>query len=149
MARIHSHRHGKSHSTRPSSKSIPTWVTSDPTTVKATILKLAKEGLNASQIGVSLRDDYSVPLVRPLLGKSIRQVLVEGKAAPKFPQDLQALIDRAQRVQKHLKGHASDRKNVHSLELIEAKIYRISKYYKLKGIIPKDFRYATVVAQLA
>ena len=45
--------------------------------------------------------------------------------------------------------HKSDRKNVHSLELVEAKIYRLSKYYKEKGILPSDFKYTAVVAQLA
>ncbi len=69
--------------------------------------------------------------------------------APKIPQDLQDLIDRAQRVQKHLDSHKADRKNVHSLELIEAKIYRLSKYYRHKGILSKDFKYTAVVAQLA
>lgn len=87
--------------------------------------------------------------MKPLVGKSVGQVLTEGKAAPKVPQDLQDLIERAQRVQKHLHVHKSDRKNVHSLELVEAKIYRLSKYYKKKGILPKDFKYTAVVAQLA
>lgn len=149
MARIHSHRHGKSQQTRPSSKNPPAWVTSDPATVKTTILKLAKEGITPSQIGVALRDDYGVPLVKPVLGKSINEVLAEGKASPKLPQDLQDLIDRAHRVQKHLQTHKSDRKNVHSLELVEAKIYRLAKYYKQKGTLPSDFKYTAVVAQLA
>lgn len=149
MARIHSHRHGKSHQTRPSSQSLPGWVTADPGTVKATILKLAKEGQSPSKIGVALRDDYGVPLTKAVLGKSVLEVLAEGKAGPKLPQDLQDLIDRAQRVQKHLQTHASDRKNVHSLELVEAKIYRLAKYYKKTGILPNDFKYTAVVAQLA
>lgn len=149
MARIHSHRHGKSQQTRPSSKSAPIWVTTEPAAAKATILKLAKEGLTPSQIGVALRDDYGIPLVRPILGKTVGQILAEGKASPKLPQDLQNLIDRARRVQKHLQAHTSDRKNVHSLELTEAKIYRLAKYYKEKGILPNDFKYTAVVAQLA
>ena len=149
MARIHSHRHGKSQQTRPSSKTVPSWVTSDPASVKSTILKLAKEGMTPSRIGVALRDDYSVPLVKPVMGKSIGDVLAEGKASPKLPQDLQDLIERAQRVQKHLQEHKSDRKNVHSLELVEAKIYRLTKYYKETGQVPEDFKYAAVVAQLA
>ncbi len=149
MARIHSHRHGKSQPTRPSSKTPPTWVTSDPAAVKTAILTLAKEGLTQSQIGVALRDDYGVPLVKPVLGKSVKEVLAEGKVSPKIPQDLQDLIDRAQRVQKHLQVHGSDRKNVHSLELVEAKIYRLAQYYKEKGVLPGDFRYTAVVAQLA
>jgi small subunit ribosomal protein S15 len=124
-------------------------VTSDPAAVKSTILKLAKEGLTASQIGVALRDDHGIPLVKPILGKTIGEVLAEGKLSPKLPQDLQNLIDRAKRVQKHLQIHKGDRKNVHSLELIEAKIYRLSKYYKQKGILSSDFKYTAVVAQLA
>ncbi len=96
-----------------------------------------------------MRDDYGVPLVKPLVGKSLGGILAEGKVAPGVPQDLQDLIERAQRVQKHLQTHRSDRKNVHSLELVEAKIYRLSKYYKEKGILPSDFKYTAVVAQLA
>ena len=84
-----------------------------------------------------------------MVGKSLGRVLAEGKASPKVPQDLQDLIERAQRVQTHLQDHRSDRKNVHSLELIEAKIYRLSKYYKHRGLLPGDFKYTAVVAQLA
>jgi len=149
MARIHSHRHGKSHQTRPPSKSTPAWVTTTPDEARTVILKLAKDGVSPSRIGQTLRDDYGVPLIRPLTGKSLGRILIEGKAAPKVPQDLQDLIERAQRVQKHLLGHKSDRKNVHSLELVEAKIYRLAKYYKERGILPSDFKYTAVVAQLA
>ncbi len=149
MARIHSHRHGKSHQTRPTSKSPPAWTNVKPEEVKSTTLKLAKEGLTPSRIGMVLRDDHAVPLVKPITGKSVMEILLEGKSAPKLPQDLQDLIDRAKRVQNHLQVHGGDRKNVHSLELIEAKIYRLSKYYKDAGILPKDFKYNAVVAQLA
>jgi small subunit ribosomal protein S15 len=148
LARIHSHRHGKSHQTRPTSKRAPGWVTYGPDELKATIVKLAKDGLTPSQIGVVLRDDHGVPLTKPLVGESISDILKEGKVMPKIPQDLQDLIERAQRVQKHLQTHKSDRKNVHSLELVEAKIYRLTKYYKQTGQVPSDFKYATVVAQL-
>jgi len=112
-------------------------------------LKLAKEGMPPSKIGLALRDDYGVPLVKQVLGKSIGEVLAEGGVLPKMPQDLQDLIDRAHRVQKHLQVHKSDRENVHSLELVEAKIYRLSKFYREKGILPQDFKYTAVVAQLA
>jgi small subunit ribosomal protein S15 len=149
LARIHSHRHGKSHQTRPPSKGAPSWVRYTPEEVRAVILKLAKEGIPQSRIGLALRDDYGVPLTKPLLGKSIGRVLAEGKASPKLPQDLQDLIERAQKIQRHLTIHRSDRKNVHSLELVEAKIYRLSKYYKERGMLSNDFKYTAVVAQLA
>ena len=149
MARIHSHRHGKSHQTRPPSKSTPNWVTTTPDEARTAALKLAKDGVTPSRIGQALRDDYGVPLIKPLVGKSLGRVLAEGKASPKLPQDLRDLIERAQRVQKHLQAHKSDKKNVHSLELVEAKIYRLSKYYKDRGVLPGDFKYTAVVAQLA
>ena len=149
MARIHSHRHGRSHQTRPPSKSTPSWVTTSSEEARSTALKLAKDGVSPSRIGQILRDDYGVPLVKHLVGKSLGRVLAEGKASPKIPQDLQDLIERAQRVQRHLQDHKSDKKNVHSLELVEAKIYRLSKYYKQKGLLPNDFKYTAVVAQLA
>lgn len=149
MARIHSHRHGKSHQIRPPSRSTPVWVTTTPDEARSAVLKLAKEGLSPSRIGQTLRDDYGVPLLKPLMGKSLGRVLAEGKVAPKVPQDLQDLIERAKRIQRHLQEHRSDRKNVHSLELVEAKIYRLSKYYKEKGLLPSDFKYTAVVAQLA
>ena len=124
-------------------------MTTTPDEAKNAALKLAKEGSTPSRIGQALRDDYGVPLIKTLTGRSLGKVLAEGKVAPKMPQDLQDLIERAHRVQKHLGIHRSDRKNVHSLELVEAKIYRLSKYYKAKGILPSDFKYTAVVAQLA
>lgn len=117
--------------------------------MKSIIMKLAKEGLTQSQIGVMLRDEYGVPLVKQLAGKSVAEVLAENKLTPKIPEDLQNLVEKAQRVQKHLGANKSDRKNVRSLELVEAKIYRLSKYYKKIGVLSNDFKYTAIVAQLA
>ena len=148
MARIHSHRHGKSHQTRPTSKRAPSWLTYSADEVTAMVIKLAKEGVTPSSIGVRLRDDYGIPLVKPIIGKSVMDLLRENKLAPAIPEDLQNLLERAKRVQQHLTTFKSDRRNVRSLELIEAKIYRLSKHYKKVGAIPADFKYAAVVAQL-
>ena len=148
MARIHSHRHGKSHQSRPTSKRPPSWLTYSADEVSSMAIKMGKEGLTPSQIGVRLRDEYGIPLVKPIIGKSISTLLRENKLAPAIPEDLQNLLERAKRVQLHLSNYKSDRRNVRSLELIEAKIYRVSKYYKRMGILPDDFKYAAVVAQL-
>jgi small subunit ribosomal protein S15 len=111
-------------------------------------IKMGKEGLTPSQIGIRLRDEYGIPLVKPIIGKSITTLLRENKLAPAIPEDLQNLLQRAKRVQSHLSSFKSDRRNVRSLELIEAKIYRLSKHYKKVGLLPSDFKYAAVVAQL-
>ena len=149
LARIHSHRHGKSHQTRPTSKRPPSWVTYSPEEVKSLIVKLSKEGLTQSQVGVMLRDEYGIPLAKQVIGKSVGEVVSENQLTSKLPEDLQNLLEKAQRVQKHLNANKSDRKNVRALELIEAKIYRLSKYYKEIGVLPSDFKYTAVVAQLA
>ncbi len=149
MARIHAHRRGKSHSSRPTTLRTATWVTYSPEEVATLVVRLAKEGLSASEIGLRLRDEYSIPLVKPILGKSIGQVLKENNLLPKSPEDLDRLLERAKRLQEHLKANPPDRKNVRSLELLEAKIHRLSKYYKKNGLLPTDWKYSTVVAQLA
>ena len=45
LARIHSHRHGKSHQTRPTSKRPPSWLTYSADEVSSLTIKLGKEGL--------------------------------------------------------------------------------------------------------
>lgn len=149
MARIHAHRKGKSHQTRPTSKSTPSWLTYSPDEVSTLIVRLAKEGLPPSQIGIKLRDEYGIPLVKPILGKSITEVLEENDLGLQIPEDLQNLLNKARRLQQHLAIHKSDRRNIRSLELVEARIHRLSKYYKRIGKLPKDWKYKAVIAQLA
>ena len=147
MARIHAHTHGKSHSTRPTSKDIP-WKNIDPTELNDLILKYHKDGLTPSQIGIELRDRHAVPLVKNVLGKTLTQVLIENNITFTMPEDLSNLVQKALGLQRHLRAHNSDHRNVRSLELIEAKVHRLSKYYKRMGKIKKDWKYASVVAQL-
>jgi len=148
MARIHVHTHGKSHSTRPTSKSSPSWLTLSRDQVSSVIVRLSNDGLSPSEIGVRLRDEHGIPLVEPVLGKSLSEVLAENKINPDMPEDLDKLVKKALGLQKHLKVHNSDHRNVRSLELIEAKIHRLSKYYKSTSKIAKNWKYAAVIAQL-
>jgi small subunit ribosomal protein S15 len=149
LARIHSHRRGKSQSTRPSSKRTPTWVNYSQDEIVANISKLAKEGLAPSQIGLRLRDDYGIPNTKTFLGKTIGEALKEGKNPQTIPEDLGRLVERAAKLKDHLSNHHADRKNVRSLELLEAKIHRLSGYYKEHEKLPNTWKYAVAVAQLA
>ncbi len=110
---------------------------------------MAKDGRTPSQIGVNLRDEYGIPLVKQVTGKSILEIMTENKVVTGLPDDLQNLLNRAQKVQRHLEIYKADRKNVRSLELVEAKIYRLSEYYKKIGTLPAAFKYKAVIAQLA
>ena len=148
MARIHVHTHGKSHSTRPTSKSSPSWLTQSPDQVSSLVVKMSKDGLSPSEIGLKLRDDHGIPLVKPVVGKSLTRILTENNIKPDMPEDLDKLVMKALGLQKHLKAHNSDHRNVRSLELVEAKIHRLSKYYKRMGRLPQNWKYAAVIAQL-
>jgi small subunit ribosomal protein S15 len=149
MARIHAHRKGKSHSTRPMKPDAKApWVTLGKGEVTSLIVKMSKDGLTPSEIGVKLRDEYAIPLAKSVLDKSIMQILEEEKASLEIPEDLDMLVKKAIGLQKHLRTHKSDRNNVRSLELLEAKVHRLSRYYKREGRLPQQWRYAAVVAKL-
>ena len=59
----------------------------------------------------------------------------------KYPEDLKALIKKALNLRKHLEVHKKDKHNMRGLQLIEAKIWRLSNYYKEKGVLPADWKY--------
>ncbi len=148
MGRLHTHRHGQSHSTRPITPTSPTWVKQNSQEIEELILKYAKDGLTTSEIGVKLRDQYAIPLVRLITKKSITEILEQRGIKPEMPEDLNNIVRKALGLQKHLKTHTSDRRNVRSLELLEAKVHRLSSYYKKIDRIPKTWKYKSVIAQL-
>ena len=148
MGRMHTHRHGKSHSIRPSILRVPSWITLDSKGIEELVVKYYKEGLTPSQIGIKLRDQHSIPLIKPVTKKSMGQILEENDLKSEMPEDLENIVNRAVGLQKHLKVNKGDNRNVRSLELIEAKVHRLSVYYKRIGRIPKTWKYKLVVAQL-
>ena len=148
MGRMHTHNHGKAHSIRPLELKKPDWIKMESKEIEELIVKYAKEGMTSSQIGIKLRDQHAIPLVKPILNKTISDVLKENDLVPEIPEDLNNIVLRAVNLQKHLKENKSDNRNVRSLELIEAKVHRLSTHYKNKGIIPKKWKYKSVVAQL-
>ena len=148
MGRMHTHNHGKAHSIRPIELKKPDWIKMESKEIEELIVKYAKEGMTSSQIGIKLRDQHAIPLVKPILNKTISDVLKENDLVPEIPEDLSNIVLRAVNLQKHLEENKSDSRNVRSLELVEAKVHRLSTHYKKKGIIPKKWKYKSVVAQL-
>ena len=131
---------GKSHSTRPVSKRPPSWCSYTPEEVDALVVKLAEEGHPPSMIGIILRDQYGVPLVKPITGKSITRILKEKGLLKPIPEDLENLLKKASRLRAHLEKHRKDYHNKRALQLIESRIHRLEKYYKRKGVIPADMK---------
>ena len=148
MGRMHTHNHGKAHSIRPIELKKPDWIKMESKEIEELIVKYAKDGMTSSQIGIKLRAQHAIPLVKPILNKTISNVLNENDLVPEIPEDLNNIVLRAVNLQKHLKENKGDSRNVRSLELIEAKVHRLSTHYKSKGIIPKKWKYKSVVAQL-
>jgi small subunit ribosomal protein S15 len=148
MGRLHTHRHGKSHTIRPATLRAPSWITQSPKEIEELVVKYSKDGLTPSQIGLKLRDQHSIPLIKPITKKSVGEILKENNLQAEMPEDLDNIVRKAVGLQKHLKTNKGDNRNVRSLELIEAKVHRLSVYYKRIDRIPKNWKYKSVVAQL-
>ena len=148
MGRMHTHRHGKSHSIRPVIVRSPSWISQDSKQIEELVVKYAKDGLTSSQIGIKLRDQHAIPLVKSVTKKTVMQILEENKLKPEIPEDLNNIVKRAVGLQKHLKTNKKDFRNIRSLELIEAKVHRLTVYYKKTGQLAKNWKYKSVVAQL-
>ena len=95
-----------------------------------------------------MRDEYGIPLLKTIMDKTITEIRSESGIREDMPEDLHQLVQKALALQRHLRTHNTDHRNVRSLELIEAKIHRLSKYYKRNEKIPKNWKYASVIAQL-
>jgi small subunit ribosomal protein S15 len=139
---------GKSHSTRPVSRRPPSWCKYQPEEVEAFIIKLAKEGHNTSAIGTILRDQYAIPLVKPVTGKSISDTLKASGLAPTLPEDLANLMRKAQGLAVHMDKNKKDLHNKRNMQIIEAQIHKLSRYYKREGIIDKKFKYEAKIASV-
>lgn len=111
-------------------------------------MKLVKQRLPASQIGLILRDSYGIPDVKAVTGKRIHQILVENTLAPKLPEDLMALIKRDITIMKHLEMNKKDKPSLRGLQLTESKIGRLATYYKRVGTLPADWAFDRTKAKL-
>jgi small subunit ribosomal protein S15 len=134
-------RRGRSHSRRPVSRRPPAWCKYGPEEVEALVVKLARDGLPSSRIGITLRDQYGIPLVKAITGKSMKQILESAGLKPTIPEDLNNLILKATNLSQHLTKNKADAANRRALELIVSKIRRVSDYYKNVGILPKNWEY--------
>jgi small subunit ribosomal protein S15 len=133
---------GISHQTRPVTKRPPAWCRYTAEEVEALIMRLSKEGYAPSKIGTIIRDQYGVPLAKPITGKSVTQVLTERGVVSTLPEDLENLLRKATRLHVHYDKNKADLHNKRALQIVEAKIYKLSRYYKSKGVLPQDWKYS-------
>jgi len=122
MARMHARKHGKSGSTRLHRMEKPQWVAQTPEEIESAVVELHKAGNSTALIGLKLRDSHGIPNVKMMTGKSVTEILV-----------------------------ANDVKDLHNkraMQLTEAKIRRLERYYKKSGIIPEKWKYSMSTAKL-
>lgn len=132
---------GQSHSTRPVRVGVPKWVRYSPDEVGALAAELARLGYTPSMIGVILRDQYGIPLVKSVTGMKLVKLLEKHGIKYPIPEDLLRLMARAVNLRRHLKEHPKDTASARGLIEIESKIKTLIKYYKREGKLPPDFEY--------
>ncbi|RLE45542.1 30S ribosomal protein S15 [Candidatus Woesearchaeota archaeon] len=140
MARMYSRNKGRSGSTKPVKKTVPTWARKS-SEVELLVAKLAKEGKSPSQIGLILRDVYGVPTTKLITNKRVTQILKEKNLLKEIPEDMLALITKAIEIRKHLESNHKDQPAKRGLQLTESKIRRLAKYYKTNKKIAADWKY--------
>jgi len=126
----------------------PDWVPLKQKEIEDIIVKLATEGNSSAMIGLILRDQHGVPNVKLATGKTITQIMQEKKVMQKLPEDLSALLKKVTNLDQYLKQNPRDIHNKRNLQLIEAKIRRLERYYKDKGVLPESWKYTLATAEL-
>ena len=139
---------GRTHSVRPVSKRPPSWCKYEAEEVEALVIKLAREGNPPSRIGTILRDQHGIPLTKSLTGKTVSGILAEADMTPSVPEDLEMLLKKASRLSTHLERNKMDLINKRALQVVEAKIHKLSKYYRREGVLPSDWKYEPRAASI-
>ena len=148
MARMYARKRGRHGSKKPPVKVPPRWVKYKKEEVEKLVVNLAKQHYSSAMIGLILRDQYGIPDVKAITGKSITQIMKENDLYPSIPEDLLNLLKQAVNLRKHLQKHKKDKHSKRGLELLESKIRRLAKYYVREGVLPKDWKYDPEKAEL-
>lgn len=168
-------RKGISQSALPYRRSVPSWLKLNAEDVKEQIKKLGKKGMTPSQIGklyfflfeifstgcfnwkftnlysisilgIILRDSHGVAQVRFVNGNKVLRIMKAVGLKPDIPEDLYFLIKKAVSIRKHLERNRKDIDSKFRLILIESRIHRLARYYKIKSVLPPNWKYESSTA---
>lgn len=148
MARMHARKKGKSSSTKPYRTGRPEWLEMDRKEVMDLIVDLYNKGYSTSRIGIELRDNHGIPDVKTAMGMSMYEILTEKGIKMDYPEDLMNLLRKAVRMHRHMTDNHTDVHNKRALQLTEAKIRRLGKYYSRNGTLPQNWSYKLHQAKL-
>lgn len=112
-------------------------------------LDVAKLTLTRSQLsflGIILRDSHGVAQVRFVNGNKVLRIMKAVGLKPDIPEDLYFLIKRAVSIRKHLERNRKDIDSKFRLILVESRIHRLARYYKIKAVLPPNWKYESSTA---
>jgi small subunit ribosomal protein S15 len=148
MARMYSRKKGKSRSHKPPIRIVPRWFEMKKEEVEKLVIDLARKGYSSAIIGTILRDQYGVPDVKTIVGKSITKIMKENNLYFKYPEELLNLFKKAVNLHDHLEKNKKDKVSKKGMENLISKIRRLIKYYKKRKILPEDFSFDIEKARL-
>ena len=150
MAKMHTRKHGKARSRKPevAPNAEPEWLTMKREEVLEQITSYAKQGMHQAMIGQMLKEKYGVLYIKQLFGKRLGEILKEINYPKPLPQDLLDLIKKAVNMREHIAVNKKDEYNKLRLQRVESKIWRLTKYYKKKGVLPPSWVYEPSSAAL-
>ncbi|MEA3559745.1 MAG: 30S ribosomal protein S15 [Candidatus Thermoplasmatota archaeon] len=148
MARMHARKRGKSSSTKPYRTGRPEWLEMDRKAVTDLIVELYNKGYSTSRIGIELRDNHGIPDIKTALGISMYDILKEKGVKMDYPEDIMNLLRKAVRMHRHMNENHTDVHNKRALQLTEAKIRRLGRYYSKNGTLPAGWSYKLRQAKL-
>ncbi len=150
MARMHTKKNGNSKSRKPILEAGAKIEGAEKN--KDEIIKLAveyaKKGMPPALIGETLKKEHKVPYIKHIVGKRLETVLKENGIEESMPYDMLQLMKKAVNLRKHLDKNKQDVNNRIRLGRIEAKIWRLTKYYIREGVLPDKWRYNPKEAEL-
>ena len=142
MGRMYGRGKGISKSSMPYRKVAPKRIVVSASDIVSKIETLAKKGFMPSKIGIILRDSFAIPQSRLITGSKILRILKKKGVAPEFPEDLYCLMRKAVSIRKHIEKNSRDKDSKYRLILVESKIHRLARYYKLKKQVPSNWKYS-------
>jgi small subunit ribosomal protein S13e len=141
MGRLHSPGRGISASTVPYRRTKPHWLQVTAEQTVQLIVDYSKKGVRPSQIGALLRDRHGIGRVQSVTGNKVLRVLKANGVAPNLPEELFYLIKKAVNLRKHLEKSRHDVDGKYRLILIESRIHRLARYYKIRRVLPPNWKY--------
>lgn len=143
MARMHTGKHGKSKSRKPDVElgTKPEGLELSDEDITKLIVEYAKQGTSQQMIGQKLKEKHNVPYIRQIYKRRLSAILKENGFKTDIPQDLLDLLKRSVTLRKHIEKNHNDVHNKTALARVEAKIWRLSNYYKDEKVLPAEWKY--------